>query len=91
MGRLAKLTKSLIDVTVTDPKKIDLNGNKAYQYEIHGTLDSDGSKVKLGYFLYVIETDSYYIQLFEWSAASHFTSGRDELQGIAKGLSEVKK
>lgn len=54
------------DITVQDPKSIQVSGKKAFMTEIAATVD----KIKVVYWVYTIDYDDQFVQVATWTLAS---------------------
>jgi len=65
-----------------DVKEVTVNGNKALQYTLEGTVDN----IKATYLVTVIETPTHYGQLMAWTIKSKWDEYKDEYTNLVNSF-----
>lgn len=66
-------------------KEVTINGNKALQYTLKGTVDN----VNAAYLITIIETPTHYGQLLAWTLQSKWDEYQEELTNVTNSFKEV--
>ena len=69
-----------------DVKEVTINGNKALQYTLEGSVDN----VSVTYLVTIIETPTHYGQLMAWTLNSKWDEYKDEYTSLTNSFKEVK-
>lgn len=67
-----------------DVKEVTINGNKALQYSLEGTVDN----IKIAYLVTVIETPTHYGQLMAWTTKSKWDKYKEEYTNLINSFKE---
>ncbi|GAB6991002.1 hypothetical protein [Paenibacillus pini] len=67
------MSKSITNATQTEPKKIQVNGQPALQFELNGEIE----KIKISYLITLVETDGNFTQLLFWTLQNRMEDKRD--------------
>lgn len=67
-----------------DVKEVTINGNKALQFTLEGTLDN----INIAYLITVIETPTHYGQLMAWTTKSKWDEYKDEYTNLINSFKE---
>ena len=67
------MSETLTNSSQPTPKKIQVNGQPAVQFELNGEID----KIKISYLVTVVETDGNFTQLLFWTLQSQMDAKRD--------------
>lgn len=68
-----------------DVKEVTINGNKALQYTLEGTIDG----LNIVYLVTIIETPTHYGQLMTWTLKSKWDGYKDEYTALINSFKEV--
>lgn len=77
---------SSVDISnQSDVKEVTINGNKALQYTLEGTVDN----LNVVYLVTVIETPEHYGQLMAWTLKSKWDQYKDEYADLVNSFKEA--
>ena len=76
---------SLENPSQGDVKEVTINGNKAHQYTLEGTVDN----LNIVYLVTIIETPTHYGQLMAWTLKSNWDANKDEYINLTNSFKAV--
>jgi hypothetical protein len=80
------LQKSLISPEMIGPKRLNIHGQTAIQFEIRGQLDN----TKITYLHTTVETAKNFYQILAWTSKSGFQKNKEELQQVIQSFREIQ-
>jgi hypothetical protein len=75
------------DREVGPPRKLQVNGKDALQYEVRGSLNN----IRLIFVKTYIESGSHWNQVSQWTTPSHIDEARPDFDAIVKSFRDLSK
>lgn len=76
---------AVTDATISDPRRLTINGMPAIQYEVSGTVD----KLRVVYWLTAVEGRDHFHQVLGWTLGSQAEKNRDIILGVVESFQET--
>lgn len=81
----SNLREAAANLVMSEPAAVNINGNRALQFEASGEVDN----IKAKYLYAIVETPQNFYQIMTWTLTSRFDRNKDVLQGVINSFKEI--